>query len=191
MNHGHVTPNTDGSKARCGGPGVCTECSLEARQKKTDKISKQKWNLPHETTEIMDKWVAMLSEAGGAPNILILLTRYQKVVRGIYDEHQPALAEKDKRIQELEAKLAQAVGGLEATDLHWFDGRDEDLACVTCDMGDAGRQQYSDRHDEGCPVSLAHSTLAALKSPAIVGKDGIGWCPNGLDDSPADDPWRK
>jgi transcriptional regulator of met regulon len=30
MNHGHVVPNADGSKARCGGPGFCTQCSLEA-----------------------------------------------------------------------------------------------------------------------------------------------------------------
>lgn len=29
MNHGHVVPNPDGSKARCGGPGICTQCSRE------------------------------------------------------------------------------------------------------------------------------------------------------------------
>jgi len=27
--HGWVTPNADGSKAKCGGPGVCAECSTE------------------------------------------------------------------------------------------------------------------------------------------------------------------
>lgn len=27
--HGHVTPNPDGSRARCGGPGLCEECSME------------------------------------------------------------------------------------------------------------------------------------------------------------------
>lgn len=27
--HGHVTPNADGSKARCGGPALCTVCALE------------------------------------------------------------------------------------------------------------------------------------------------------------------
>lgn len=32
MNHGHVTPNANGSKARCGGPGICPECSLEKAQ---------------------------------------------------------------------------------------------------------------------------------------------------------------
>jgi hypothetical protein len=28
--HGHVTPNPDGSKARCGGPAICRECAIEA-----------------------------------------------------------------------------------------------------------------------------------------------------------------
>ena len=29
MNHGHVRPNLDGSKARCGGPRLCNECAAE------------------------------------------------------------------------------------------------------------------------------------------------------------------
>ena len=31
--HGHVTPNTDGSLARCGGPGLCAQCSQEVAEK--------------------------------------------------------------------------------------------------------------------------------------------------------------
>lgn len=31
--HGHVTPNPDGSRARCGGPGLCNVCSRELAQK--------------------------------------------------------------------------------------------------------------------------------------------------------------
>lgn len=27
--HGHVTPRPDGAKARCGGPGICTDCTME------------------------------------------------------------------------------------------------------------------------------------------------------------------
>ena len=27
--HGHVTPNADGSLARCGGPGLCKSCAVE------------------------------------------------------------------------------------------------------------------------------------------------------------------
>lgn len=30
--HGHVTPNPDGSRARCGGPKFCGVCALEAAQ---------------------------------------------------------------------------------------------------------------------------------------------------------------
>jgi len=33
MNHGHVTPNPDGSKARCGGPPICPICAVELAQK--------------------------------------------------------------------------------------------------------------------------------------------------------------
>lgn len=32
--HGHVTPNPNGMKARCGGPGLCSVCSAELAQKK-------------------------------------------------------------------------------------------------------------------------------------------------------------
>ncbi len=32
--HGHVRPRPDGVKARCGGPGLCGECSREASRKK-------------------------------------------------------------------------------------------------------------------------------------------------------------
>lgn len=28
--HGHVHPRPDGFKARCGGPGICSQCSQEA-----------------------------------------------------------------------------------------------------------------------------------------------------------------
>lgn len=27
--HGHVIPNADGSKKRCGGPAICSVCALE------------------------------------------------------------------------------------------------------------------------------------------------------------------
>ena len=31
--HGHVFPRPDTVKARCGGPGICSECSADAMQK--------------------------------------------------------------------------------------------------------------------------------------------------------------
>lgn len=36
--HGHVTPNPDGSRARCGGPGICVECSAEYGQANNVKV---------------------------------------------------------------------------------------------------------------------------------------------------------
>lgn len=35
--HGHVTPNSDGSKARCGGPTLCRVCAAEVGSKGTGK----------------------------------------------------------------------------------------------------------------------------------------------------------
>ena len=32
--HGHVYPRADGSVARCGGPGICTRCSIDAVNKR-------------------------------------------------------------------------------------------------------------------------------------------------------------
>lgn len=32
--HGHVRPRKDGLKARCGGPGICGTCALEAAQER-------------------------------------------------------------------------------------------------------------------------------------------------------------
>lgn len=36
--HGHVTPNADGSLARCGGPGICDECSAEAARQQPKTV---------------------------------------------------------------------------------------------------------------------------------------------------------
>lgn len=30
--HGHVTPNADGSRVRCGGPAICAVCANELAQ---------------------------------------------------------------------------------------------------------------------------------------------------------------
>lgn len=38
MTHGHVTPNPDGSKARCGGPALCAECRAEYFVKQYEEI---------------------------------------------------------------------------------------------------------------------------------------------------------
>lgn len=40
--HGHVTPNPDGLKARCGGPKICRDCMAEASRMRT--IKQQCWS---------------------------------------------------------------------------------------------------------------------------------------------------
>jgi hypothetical protein len=36
MRHGHVLRNESGAVARCGGPGICSDCSVEASSIKPD-----------------------------------------------------------------------------------------------------------------------------------------------------------
>ena len=38
--HGHVNPNPDGSKARCGGPAICSVCALELAQEQAKITAK-------------------------------------------------------------------------------------------------------------------------------------------------------
>ena len=41
-NHGWVYPNADGSRARCGGPAICSVCALEFQQKHGRKFLQRK-----------------------------------------------------------------------------------------------------------------------------------------------------
>lgn len=35
--HGHVFPRDDGTRTRCGGPGLCSECSKDLARKQADE----------------------------------------------------------------------------------------------------------------------------------------------------------
>jgi hypothetical protein len=45
--HGHVTPNENGAKARCGGPGICSKCQQEALDLPRAQILCQRTEEPH------------------------------------------------------------------------------------------------------------------------------------------------
>lgn len=38
MGHGHVKPNPNGLKARCGGPAICRECQRELAEMKAKVV---------------------------------------------------------------------------------------------------------------------------------------------------------
>lgn len=40
-NHGWVKPRADGMRARCGGPGICQQCSKERVQAMADTVKEQ------------------------------------------------------------------------------------------------------------------------------------------------------
>lgn len=50
--HGHVYPRPDGVKARCGGPGICSVCSLEANRKEAESLDDCAVNVIGEAADI-------------------------------------------------------------------------------------------------------------------------------------------
>lgn len=57
--HGHVKPNPDGSKARCGGPALCSECARElaeagqpARTGLSLALNCEDWDVPADSQAI-------------------------------------------------------------------------------------------------------------------------------------------
>lgn len=92
--HGQVTPNPDGSKARCGGPSVCPLCTVEFAEKH------------HARTQALSA-IPNLSKPGIAP-----LTEYD--VRRIVAEMVTGRAE--RRIEKLRYALRSIADGLEDDD---------------------------------------------------------------------------
>jgi hypothetical protein len=95
----------------------------------------------------MEHWLKLICSAGDAKNELILVGRYQKICRAIYDEHLATLAEKD-------AQLAEAVEALEKISLGKLQ---EDIGLP--DSAIAWRM-----------MRMAQQTIAKLKP--LAGKEG-------------------
>lgn len=51
MSHGHVVPNPDGSKVRCGGPGICNVCNKEFFE--VNNITGAKQHIPTTDKELL------------------------------------------------------------------------------------------------------------------------------------------
>lgn len=56
--HGHVFPRPDGMRARCGGPGICKACALDAQRKVTGEPK----TVPASMT--LDEWFAEAKRIG-------------------------------------------------------------------------------------------------------------------------------
>jgi hypothetical protein len=54
--HGHVTPRPDGARARCGGPGLCPECSREQAAKASSGAGRNRYTVsapvPRDTDQL-------------------------------------------------------------------------------------------------------------------------------------------
>lgn len=75
MGHGHVIPNEDGSKARCGGPMICDVCAKELAAQK-DRIAKYGYeNL--ESEELLAMFEAFAVQKGRNEVAKAILTAIQ------------------------------------------------------------------------------------------------------------------
>lgn len=83
MGHGHVVPNEDGSKARCGGPAICSECAAEQAAQKEPEIKIHSMSVENGNIDMKlstDKLIMLQiasSLAGclkehGAPNFVVM-----------------------------------------------------------------------------------------------------------------------
>lgn len=70
MGHGHVTPNLDGSKARCGGPALCAECAKEEAALKRGKMEGKEIGI----LDLIERIDALRSEVFGLKQRLDQLT---------------------------------------------------------------------------------------------------------------------
>lgn len=46
--HGHVYPREDGVRARCGGPGLCSECSRDLVEKMRSQMTQEEFRRLYE-----------------------------------------------------------------------------------------------------------------------------------------------
>ena len=51
----------------------------------------------------------------------------------------------------------------------WFDGKKDEYACSTCDMGGAGEKTNEDGHDYNCVISGAYLLLQRLSNESKKG----------------------
>lgn len=119
MSHGHVRPNPDGSKARCGGPMFCSECAMEYARFNKKSDTKDPVTLQMRIVELEAK--VSLLEIENENYEIALLDRSEKYKQfmesGLYDSVNKRKA--------LEAKVDLLKSALEkyneffSHNIHW------------------------------------------------------------------------
>jgi hypothetical protein len=92
MSHGHVTPNENGLKARCGGPGICEVCNKEAIA--AGLVVKKKTHLTDVTEELKEQLLEnyrLRREIG---------ERWEPMVKKLNGELESAKYQRDKLVEE-------------------------------------------------------------------------------------------
>ena len=78
--HGHVAPNADGS-ARCGGPAICSECAIEAAQKKLDDAASKPFRTEWDAVE--KRYVLILDGLNGNAKSMQWQARCEQTITGV------------------------------------------------------------------------------------------------------------
>lgn len=115
--HGHVTPNEDGSSARCGGPAICKVCALELAEKnKAQVMARDPVINDIKTLHWLHKQFYEIAETKLSQNEIKMFHNLQdkyvtldvtKILLDHYDEL-------SSRIAQLESKLESAIKTLES-----------------------------------------------------------------------------
>jgi hypothetical protein len=84
MGHGHVVPNPDGSKARCGGPVLCAECAREqathnAQLRRQPKLL-SKWDAGNVLVNAADKLSDCASDLEAFPDLKEVLLAARRLI---------------------------------------------------------------------------------------------------------------
>lgn len=77
--HGHVFPNANGAVARCGGPALCRDCSLEQDIKDLQQQTSTMANLRQENAKLQ------LAEHAFKTEIILLKDENAKLTKRIQD----------------------------------------------------------------------------------------------------------
>lgn len=114
MGHGHVTPNPDGSVARCGGPKFCRTCQFELGILRATEAQKAAIMLEHDTSA--QKQEAMDWLLGSTHTAEALPYRYMYIFSVGYVVYKDDDAVRDKESLTVSARVAVFVDQMPAAD---------------------------------------------------------------------------
>lgn len=153
MGHGWVTPNADGSKARCGGPGLCPECAREVVKLHADS--------PNKFPNLVWMAISSLQEGSAwAKDNITFLTDVTEGMRSRADNAIKAVYGKIEEIEESHEALRAKVRGVEEVEClaltKMFYALEKDFSEMKTALADLQRRveppRFVDKDDLAVPL---------------------------------------